>query len=170
MRVAAIACLVCLGFAGPVALKSQAQSSGGSSKAQLAEVRSRVNKLEGATGKLRELMKQYNENVGQRPSGGGEAQQKWEQSLLRLLHRIEKAHDAVAEGTQRVQEAAKGELPTALAKDVANAHNAAEEFRGAAEHALTKHKKLLASKPKAEKKKQQAPSSNELDSDPLRNL
>jgi hypothetical protein len=144
MNVRAIITLVWFGLAATAA------AQGTASKSQLSEVRSITNELEGHTGKLRDLMEQYRSLVEERPrSGGGSPEEKkahdaqlakWDAALDRLMRRVDLARAQVVEAKQRLDQAATGQLPTALAKDVANARNEAEAQRAAAEQALAKNK------------------------------
>ncbi|HMJ13969.1 MAG TPA: hypothetical protein VK524_21275, partial [Polyangiaceae bacterium] len=74
-------------------------------------------------------------------------------ALERLLHRIDDARAAVVETKQKLDQSANEQLPTALAKDAANARNEAEAQRAAAEQALAK------SKPAKQKPAKQKPAS-----------
>jgi len=160
MKVSAITMLIWFGLA--TAAAAQGRPSGGaspgtSSKAQLSEVRSVVHELEARTEKLRDLMAQYRSLVEQRPQpegGSPEAKKaheaqlaKWNTALERLLRRIDAARAAVVETTQSLDQLGTGQLPTALAKDVASARNEAGAQRTAAEQALAKSKPARPAKP-----------------------
>jgi hypothetical protein len=56
------------------------------------------------------------------------------------MRRVDAARAQVVETKQRLDQAATGQLPTGLAKDVANARNEADAQRTAAEQALAKNK------------------------------
>jgi hypothetical protein len=154
MNVPAIVILIWFGLATTAAAQgapsSKAASPGASSKTQLSEIRTLVHELQGHTEKLSDLMTQYRSLVGQRPQAEGgspDAKQayedqlaKWSAAVERLLRRVDEARVAVAESKQRLDQAATGQLPTALAKDVANARNDAEAQRTAAEEAVAKNK------------------------------
>jgi hypothetical protein len=139
----------------------KAASPGASSNSPLSEIRSIVHDLQGLTSKLADLMEQYRSLIEQRPQSEGgspEAKKadearlaKWNAAVERLVLRIETAHAAVVEATQRLQQAAKGELPTSLAKDVATARNEAAAERASAEQALAKAKTTQARKSKQPK-------------------
>lgn len=153
MNAPAIALLICVGLAAVFASPSAAQgtpSASASSKPQLSEIRSLVHKLQGHTDKLSELMTQYRSLVEQRPQpegGGAEAKKahedqlaKWSAALDRLLLRIDEARTPVVDVKQRLDQLATGQLPTTLAKDVANAKNESEAQRTEADQALAKRK------------------------------
>jgi hypothetical protein len=144
MNIPAISIVIWFGLVAAAAAQgapsSKAASSGEGSKAQLSEVRSLVHELQAQTEKLRDLMTQYRSLVEQRPQGQGEQIEKWNSALERLLRRLDTAHAAVADATQRLDQSAKGQLPTGLAKEVASAHNDAEAERTAAEQVLAKNK------------------------------
>lgn len=154
MNVPAIVILIWFGLATTAAAQgassSKAASPGASPKAQLSEIRTLVHELQGRTEKLRDLMTQYRSLVEQRPQAEGgdpDAKQayenqlaKWSSAVERLLHRVDEARASVVESKQHLDQAATGQLPTALAKDVANARNEAEAERTAAEEAVAKNK------------------------------
>lgn len=154
MNVSAITMLIGLGIAATAAAQGtpsgKAESPSEASKAQLSETRSLVHELQARTEKLRDLMTQYRSLVEQRPQAKGESPDakkahedqlaKWGTTLERLLRRVDAARTAVVETTQPLDQSATGQLPTALAKDVANARNEAEAQRTAAEQALAKSK------------------------------
>ena len=156
MNVPAIALLIWFGLAASAAAQGTASgqppSSNGSS-AQLSEIRALVHELQARTEKLADLMAQYRSLVEQRPQAEGgspeakkahQAQlERWNAALERLLRRIETARAGVVEKAERLQQLATFKLPTALAKDVANARNEAEAQRTAADQALTKNKAAL---------------------------
>lgn len=142
--------------------------SPGTSKTSLSDVRSLVHELQGRNEKLRDLMEQYREVVGQKPQSSDEAQlDKWGAAIERLLRRIDEARAAVVETKQKLDQAVAGQqLPTSLGKDVANAHNDAEAQRAAAEEALAKNKSKPAKQKSAKQKpaeKPAAPPSDDLD-------
>lgn len=153
MNVPAMTILICLGLATTAAAQGpsgEAAKPGASSKAQLSEIRSHVHELEARTEKLRDLMAQYRSLVEQRPQpegGSPDAKKahdaqlaKWNTAVERLLRRVDGARVAVVETKQQLEQAATGQLPTGLAKDVASARNEAEAQRAAAEQALAKSK------------------------------
>lgn len=144
MNVSAITTLIWFGLVATAVAQgtpSGKASSGAPSKAQLSEVRSLVHDLQARTEKLRDLMAQYRSLVEQRPQGdSGDQAAKWNTALERLLRRIDAARGAVVETKQRLDQSATGQLPTALAKDVANTRNEAEAQRAAAEQVLAKNK------------------------------
>ena len=171
MKVTAITMLIWLGLAtvaaGQGTASSKAPSSGPASKAQLSEIRSLVHELELRTDKLRDLMAQYRSLVERRPQPEGASPEakkahddqlaKWSASLERLLAKLDGGRAAVVETVQQLNQAVTGQLPTGLAKDVANARNDADAQRAAAEEALVKSKpaaarasKRAAQKPAAE--------------------
>jgi hypothetical protein len=169
MKVPAITVLM-IGFAVATTAAAEGTSSGkaaspgASSKNQLSEIRSLTHELQGHTEKLRDLMTQYRAHLEQRPQPEGtgpeakkaheEQLARWDAALERLLRRIDAARASVVDTKQRLDQAATGQLPTALAKDVANAKNEAEAERTAAEQALAKSKpsrKKAAKPPPAEK-------------------
>jgi uncharacterized protein YukE len=166
MNVPAITMLIWFGVAASAAAQGapSGKAAGGSSKVQLSEVRTLVHELEARTEKLRDLMSQYRSLVEQRPEAQGgspEAKQaheaqlaKWNTALDRLLRRVDEARAAVVEMTQRLDQSATGQLPTALAKDVASARNEAGAQRTAAEQALAKSKPRTAN---ASKRGKQTP-------------
>jgi DNA repair exonuclease SbcCD ATPase subunit len=141
MKIPAIIVLIWFGIVAMAAAQGGPVGKGSSqdaTQAQLTEIRSVVHELEARTEKLHELMEQYRSMVEQRPQG---EDAKWNAALDRLLHRIDDAHAAVVETTQRLHQASDGRrLPTALGKDVANALNEAGAQRTAAEQALAKNK------------------------------
>lgn len=143
MKVTAITLVICLGIAGTAAAEgshgSKSTSSAAPSKADLAQIRTVVHELERSTGKLIDLMSQYRSMIEQRPQAKKQLE-KWNKALDRLVRRIAKTRDSVAETMGRMDEMAKGKLPTALAKDVANAHNQADAERAGADQVLAKHK------------------------------
>jgi uncharacterized protein YukE len=154
MNVRAIITLVWFGFATTAAT---AAAQGTPSKSQLSEIRSITSELEGRTEKLRDLMEQYRSLVEQRPQAGGggpeakkahdEQLAKWDAALDRLMRRVDASRAEVVETKQRLDQVATGQLPTGLAKDVANAKNEAEAQRTAAEQALAKNKPGRTPKP-----------------------
>jgi len=166
MNVRAITLLSCLAWATTAVAEAP--------KAQLSEIRAQVHELEGATSKLGDLMTQYRSLVEQRPQkqgGSPEANKayeeqlaKWTRAVDRLMRRIDKAHATLVEKSKNLDGPSKTNLPTNLAKDVANAHNEAEAERVAAEQAL-KNKPAQAHAAKREKKK--APSAKESEPPPL---
>lgn len=154
MNTKLISVLFVLTFAATAfAQGTSSDKSGGSAKPQLSEIRSLVNALQGQTDKLRQLMEQYRSLVEQRPPGKAHSEEldKWDAALERLLVRIDAAHTTVAETSQRLDQSAKGNLPTSLAKDVANAHNDAQAQRLEAEQVIAKNKSVLSHKGKPEK-------------------
>jgi hypothetical protein len=172
MKVSAITGLIWLVLAatafGQTKSSGNATSPGAPSKAALAEVRSNVHELEGHTEKLRELLANHRSLVERRPDakGGSPELAKWEAAVARLLARIESAHEALVETTQRLDKSIAGELPTGLAKDVAKARNEAEPERLMAEQVLAKRKASPATKSKPGKQpaeKPASPSNEDLD-------
>lgn len=163
MEPRALCILICLGLATTAAAQGaqggKSESSAGASKTSLSEVRKVVHELQGRTEKLRDLMEQYRSLVEQRPQKADDAQlAKWSAAIDRLMKRVEGAHAAVVETTKQLDQADIAKLPTALAKDAANARNEAEAQRTAAEQALTKNKSTArAAKPT--KPAKQAPAS-----------
>jgi hypothetical protein len=169
MKVPAITILIWFGIAATASAQGTTgkASQGAPSQAQLSEIRSVLNELQARTEKLHELMEQYRSMIGERPQSQ-EQHAKWSTALDRLMHRIDQARAAVTESSQRLDQLAKGSLPTSLGKDVANAHNDAEAQRTAAEQALLKNKPATGrtSKPAkqtAAKEKAPPPSSDGLD-------
>lgn len=154
MNVPSITMLICIGLAATAAAQhapsGEAKSPGASSKASLSEIRALAHELQGRTEKLSDLMEQYRSLMEQRPQAQGgspeakkasdEQLAKWNAALERLLRRLEAAHASVVETMQALERSATGQLPTALAKDVANARNEAGAQRTAAEQALAKSK------------------------------
>jgi DNA repair exonuclease SbcCD ATPase subunit len=155
-----------------------AQGGGAPSKASLSEVRALVHELQGHTDKLRELMSEYRSLVERRPQpegGSPEAKkaheqqlEKWTAALERLMRRVDVARTAVVETVQRLDRAAAGQqLPTALAKDLANARNDAEAQRATAEQALAQNKPAPARPSKhakqTEREKEPPPLPDDLD-------
>jgi ABC-type transporter Mla subunit MlaD len=150
LQVFALLICVALSAVAPSTGAAQGAPSGASasSKPQLAEIRASLRALQGHTDTLRELMEQYRALVERRPEAEGssadakkahEAQlAKWSAALERLLRRIDEAHKALVEVAQRLSQQATGNLPTSLAKDVANARNEADAERATAEQALAK--------------------------------
>jgi hypothetical protein len=165
MKITAFSVLIGLVLATAAAAQGtpsgKADSPGRASKGQLSEVRSVVHELQGHTEKLRDLMAQYRSLVEQRPQAEGgspdekkahEAQlERWSAAVERLLKRVDGARAQVVETVQRLDRAVTGELPTALAKDVASARNEADAERANAEQALTKSKTSPARKSKPAK-------------------
>lgn len=172
MKLPAFTVLIGLALATTAAAQgassSKATSSGTSSKTQLSEVRSTVHELEGQTDKLSELLTQYRSLVEQRPQPEGSSPEakkahqdqlaKWDSAIERLLVRLDGARAVVVETTQRLEKSISGELPTALAKDVAKALNEAGAERANAEQVLVKNKSSRKSKPA-----KQAPTEKEPD-------
>jgi hypothetical protein len=170
MHIRAIVLLITLGFVSTAA----AQAASGS-KPKLSEVRSLVHSVQGHTDQLRELMAEYRSLVENRPQpegGSPEAKKahdaqlaRWSAALDRLLKRIEQVHALVAEASPRLGEFSKAELPTALAKDVANAYNEAEAERANASQALAKKPatKGKGGKPAPASAKPKPAENNELD-------
>ena len=166
MNIPAIVLLICLGLAATAAAQPTssggAAGPGGAPKGQLSEVRALVQELQARTEKLSELMELYRALIEKRPqSEGGSPEQKqadeerlakWTSALERLLARVQEAHANVVEGKQALEKAATGQLPTGIAKDVANARNQADAQRADAEQALAKKPK-----PARVSKKKQAP-------------
>ena len=142
----------------------KAASPGAAPQAPLSEIRSIVHELQARTEKLSDLMTQVRSIVEQRPQpqgGSPEAKQaheeqlaKWSAALERLLRRVDATRAEVVETKQHLDQLATGQLPTALAKEVANARNEAEAQRAAAEQALAKNKPAPA---RASKHAKQAP-------------
>lgn len=159
MKVSAITGLIWLALVatafGQTKSTGNEPSSGVQSKSALAEVRTIVHELEGRTEKLRELLANHRSLVEQRPESQ-EQLEKWDAALERLLVRIESAHAALLETTQRLDKTITGELPTGLAKDVAKARNEAEPERAMAEQVLAAKRKSAAAK--KTKPAKQAPS------------
>lgn len=170
MKIATIAVMIWVALAATAAAQA-AQGSpsakpanpGASSKAS--EIRSLVHELQGRTEKLADLMAQYRSHIEQRPQGNDEQLAKWDAALERLLSRIDVARAAVVEGTQRLEQAATGQLATSLAKDVATARNEADAERASAEQALAKSKpaKGKAAKQGKPKPVQKSPPPDDLD-------
>jgi len=150
MNVPAITMLIWFGLAATAAAQGtpsgKAASSGAPSKTQLSEVRTLVHELQGRTEKLRDLMEQYRSLAEQRPQEK-EQQAKWDAAVERLMRRVDVARAAVVETTQQLDKSVTGQLPTALAKDVASAKNEADAQRTAAEQALAKNKPARTPKP-----------------------
>jgi hypothetical protein len=158
MKFTAISVLIWFALATTAAAQGtssgKSTSSGPSSKASLAEIRSHLHELQRRNEKLADLMEQYRSLVEQRPQAADEAQlAKWNGALDRLLRRIDEGRAAVVETKQPLDQSVNQQLPTALAKDVANARNEAEAQRAAAEQALAK------SKPAKQKPAKQKPAS-----------
>lgn len=147
MNIHSLAMLICIGLVATAAAQDSGTSPGASSKASLSEIRALVHELQGRTDKLRDLMEQYRSMIEQRPQAQ-EQQAKWSAALERLMRRVESSHAAVVETLQAVERSATGQLPTGLAKDVANARNEAGAERTAAEQALAKAKASAARAPK----------------------
>jgi DNA repair exonuclease SbcCD ATPase subunit len=166
MNVVAISVSILLGLAATASAqdtpKGKPAGQSAASKGQLSEVRSLVHELEARSEKLLDLMTQYRSLVEQRPQpqGGSPDAKKahedqlasWSGAVERLLRRIDAARAAVVEAMQRLDQAATQQLPTTLAKDVANARNQAEAQRAAAEQALAKNKSAPARTAKPAKK------------------
>ena len=143
MNIRAITVVIWFGLVTSGAAQSRPSGKPGNTdappKAQLSEIRSLVQELEGRNEKLHELNAQYRSHLEERPQAQDQLA-KWNAALERLLRRIDAARVAVVETMQRLDQAARGALPTSLAKDFANARNEAEAQRTAAEHALAKNK------------------------------
>ena len=154
MKIPAITVLIWFALATAAgaqgAPSSKSVSSGSSSKASLPQIRSLVHDLQGRNEKLRDLNDQYRSLVEQKPQGDEAQLAKWNAALERLLKRIDEARAAVVETKQQLDQSAGETLPTALAKDVANARNEAEAQRAQAEQALK-------SKPAKQKPSKQKP-------------
>jgi hypothetical protein len=144
MKISAITMLIWIAVGASTAAaegtqSGKAASPGGTSKTELSEIRSLVHELQGRTEKLSDLMTQYRSHLEQRPQGE-EQLAKWEAALDRLYKRMDAARAAVVETMQRLEHVAIDQLPTSLAKDLANARNEAGAQRTAAEQALAKNK------------------------------
>lgn len=157
MKISAITMAIGLSLAASAAAQDSANSKraspGASSKTPFTQVRSLANELQGSAEKLGDLMSIYRSLLDQRPqSAGGSPEQKkahdeqfakWSAAVERHLTRIEQTRGVVVETMQRLDQAAKGQnLPTSLAKDVANARNEADAQRSAADQALKSKPKL----------------------------
>ena len=145
MRVAAITLSLCLGLAGTAAAddgpKGKNENADGAAKSRMAEVRSIVRDLERSTSTLTVLLKDVRGHLEERPPKAQQQQlERWEGAFDQLLRSLQKAHAAVVETTKRLNEGATAQLPTSLAKEVANARNEAEPMRAAAEQVLKQHK------------------------------
>lgn len=165
MKISAITVLIWIAVGATAAAEgtpsSKAASPGATSKTPLSEIRSIVHGLQAHTEKLGDLMGQYRSLIEQRPQSEGGSPEvkkadearlaKWNAAVERLVLRVDAARAAVVETTQRLDQSATGELPTSLAKEVANARNEAAAERSAAEQVLAKAKTSQARKSKQPK-------------------
>jgi hypothetical protein len=154
MKTAIIAALICLGFVGGAAAegKPKAPSSSRASKAQLSEIRSVVRDLEKAGSTLEAQLSDYRSLMSKRPATSQKEQfAKWEAVIERLLDSMTRTHTKVVDTTKRLDQVSTAKLPTSLAKEEADARNAAGAARAAAEQVLAKRKpkkkKTTAKKP-----------------------
>lgn len=150
MKTSAITMVIGLALAAGAAAQgstSSKRSPEASSKSPLSQIRSLANELQGHADKLGDMMTIYHSLLEQRPDrNGGSPEQKkahdeqlakWSAAVARHVTRIEAERASVIDVMQRLDQAIKGQtLPTALAKDVANARNEATAQRSAAEHAI----------------------------------
>ena len=154
MNVRAITLLIWFGLVATAAAQDtpsgKAASPAAASKVQLSQVRDLVHELQAHTEKLSDLMTLYRSLVEQRPQADDQLA-KWNAALERLLRRVDEARAAVVATKQRLEQSATGQLPTALAKEVANARNEADAERASAEQALAKSKSTPARTPKKAK-------------------
>lgn len=157
MKISAIITAIGLWLAVSAAAQGSSSSkragAEGSSKTPFTQIRSLANELQGNADKLGDLMTIYRSLLEQRPQSEGRSPEqkkahdeqlaKWSAAVERHLTRIEKTRVVVVETMQRLDQAAKGQnLPTSLAKDVANARNEADAQRAAADQALKSKPKL----------------------------
>ena len=140
MKTTIIASLVCLGLTMTAAAQDK-PSAGGATKAQLSEIRSIVRDLEKAGSTLNAQIGDYRELMDKQPPKNQKEQvAKWEAVIERLLDSMTKTHTRVVDTTKRLNQASTAKLPTSLAKEEADARNAAEAARAAAEQVLAKRK------------------------------